>query len=200
MSKRQESCLSSDCVKRKYEGIHRREKLVYPYGALREALLNAIIHREYFVSSEIQIRVYEDKLVIGNEARLQDITVEDLSRPHPSRPHNKLIADVFYKAGFIESWGRGTQRIIDKCVAEGLPAPVYEYKMVFLYLNFSNERINERINELTEMEQKIYDLIRLEPQVRQSDLAVRLNLTEQYVRKIIKRLKDSERVRMDIGL
>ncbi len=67
-----------------------------------------------------------------------------------------------------------------------MPAPVYEYKMVFLYLNFSNEWINE----FTEMEQKIYDLIRLEPQVRQSDLAVRLNLTEQYVRKIIKRLKD----------
>ena len=47
----------------------------------------------------------------------------------------------------IESWGRGTQRIMDKCKAEGLPAPVYEYKMVFLYLTFSHERINGRINE-----------------------------------------------------
>lgn len=46
--------------------------------------------------------------MISNEARLQDITIEDLSRPHPSRPYNKLIADVFYKAGFIESWRRGT--------------------------------------------------------------------------------------------
>lgn len=125
------------------EGIHRREKLIYPYEALREALLNVIIHREYFVSSEIQIRVYDDKLVIGNEARLQDITVEDLLRSHPSRPYNKLIADIFYKAGFIESWGRGTQRIIDKCMAEGLSTPVYEYKMGFLYLTFSHERINE---------------------------------------------------------
>ena len=126
-----------------YEGIHRREKLVYTYEALREALLNSIIHREYFVSSEIQIRIYDDKLVMGNEARLQDITVEDLSRPHPSRPHNKLIADVFYKAGFIESWGRGTQRIIDNCVAEGLSAPVYEYKMGFLYLTFMSKQIVE---------------------------------------------------------
>ena len=126
-----------------YEGIHRREKLVYPYEALREALLNSIIHREYFVSSEIQIRIYDDKLVMGNEARLQDITVEDLSRPHPSRPHNKLIADVFYKAGFIESWGRGTQRIIDNCVAEGLSAPVYEYKLGFLYLTFMSKQIVE---------------------------------------------------------
>ena len=80
---------------------------------------------------------------MGNEARLQDITVEDLSRPHPSRPHNKLIADVFYKAGFIESWGRGTQRIIDNCVAEGLSAPVYEYKMGFLYLTFMSKQIVE---------------------------------------------------------
>lgn len=45
-------------------GGHRREKLVYPYEALREALFNCVIHREYFVSSEIQIWVYEDKLVI----------------------------------------------------------------------------------------------------------------------------------------
>ena len=101
-----------------------------------------------------------------------------------------MIADVFYKAGFIESWGRGTQRIIDKCVAEGLPAPVYEYKMGFLYLTFSHERINERINELTEIELKVYDLICLDPHARQSDLAIRLALTEQYVRKVIKQLKD----------
>lgn len=173
-----------------YEGIHRREKLVYPYDALREAILNAIIHREYFVSSEIQIRVYDDKLIIGNEARLQDITVEDLSKSHPSRPHNKLIADVFYKAGFIESWGRGTQRIIDKCITEGLPAPVYEYKMGFLYLVFSNERVNERVNELSETEKKVYLILKENPNIIQKQLAQEVNYTEQYIRKIIKILKD----------
>lgn len=173
-----------------YEGIHRREKLVYPYEALREALLNSIIHREYFVSSEIQIRVYEDKLVIGNEARLQDITVEDLSRSHPSRPHNKLIADVFYKAGFIESWGRGTQRIIDNCVAEGLSVPMYEYKMGFLYLTFSHERVNERVNELTDTEKAVYRLVANKPSVTQLELAAELRLTVQYIRKIMKALKD----------
>ena len=128
--------------------------------------------------------------MIGNEARLQDITVEDLSRSHPSRPHNKLIADVFYKAGFIESWGRGTQRIIDTCIKEGLPAPVYEYKMGFLYLIFSNERINERINELSDMEREVYQILREEPTIRQIDLANRLDLTEQYIRKLIKKLKE----------
>lgn len=74
------------------------------------------------------------------------------------------------------------QRIIKKCLTESLPAPVYEYKMGFLYLIFSNE--------LTEIEQKVYDLICLDPHVRQSDLVIRLVLTEQYIRKIIKQLKD----------
>lgn len=113
------------------------------------------------------------------------------SKSHSSRPHNKLIADVFYKAGFIESWGRGTQRIIDICMAEGLPAPVYEYKMEFLYLTFSHERINERINELSEMERKVYQILREEPAIRQIDLALRLDLTEQYIRKLIKKLKEN---------
>lgn len=74
-------------------------------------------------------------------------------------------------------------------MAEGLSTPVYEYKMGFLYLTFSHERI-KRINELAEIELKVYGLIRLDPHIRQSDLAIRLALTEQYVRKIIKQLKD----------
>lgn len=115
---------------------------------------------------------------------------------HPSRPHNKLIADVFYKAGFIESWGRGTQRIIDKCIAEGLSAPVYEYKMGFLYLIFSNERVNA----LSETERKVYDLLEDKPYMKQKELSKELDLTEQYIRKIVKSLKDKriiERVGSD---
>ncbi len=50
-----------------YEGIHRREKLEYPYNALREAILNSIIHRNYLTTSAVQIRVYDDKLMVMNE-------------------------------------------------------------------------------------------------------------------------------------
>lgn len=86
--------------------------------------------------------------------------------------------------------GRGTQRIIDKCVEDGLSAPVYEYKMGFLYLIFINERINERINELSGIEQTVYLQLKENPQLRQSDLAVGLDLTEQYIRKVMKALKE----------
>ena len=103
---------------------------------------------------------------------MQDITVEDLSRPHPSRPHNKLIADVFYKAGFIESWGRGTQRIIDNCVAEGLSAPVYEYKMGFLYLTFMSKQIVESPYVADETLRPLGETLRpLNETLRPSDMA-----------------------------
>jgi ATP-dependent DNA helicase RecG len=109
-----------------YEGIQRIEKLPYPRVALREVILNAIAHRDYF-GGPIQISVYEDKLIIWNEGDLPSgVTVEDLKRKHPSRPRNPRIADVFFKAGLIESWGRGTIRIMEECVAAGLPEPAFE--------------------------------------------------------------------------
>ena len=55
-----------------YEGIYRREKLEYPYEALREAVLNAVIHRDYMITSNIQIRVYPDKLEIMNDGNAVD--------------------------------------------------------------------------------------------------------------------------------
>ena len=106
------------------------------------------VHGRYYtrsgsVTSELQGNQLNMFLAAKMGLTWESVIEEDLSRSHPSRPHNKLIADVFYKAGFMESWGRGTQRIIDNCVAEGLSAPMYEYKMGFLYLTFSHERVNE---------------------------------------------------------
>lgn len=70
-----------------YEGIHRREILEYPYLALREAILNAIIHRDYLTTSATQIRIFTDKLIIINEGALpHEIKVEDLKVTHLSKP------------------------------------------------------------------------------------------------------------------
>ena len=109
-----------------YEGIHRRDILEYPYEALREAIINALIHRDYHGFSQIQIRVYPDKMIIMNEGRLPpEITAEDLKRNHLSKPRNKLLADVFYFAGLIEAWGRGTLKILEKCRDQDLPEPEF---------------------------------------------------------------------------
>ncbi|MCK5347095.1 MAG: hypothetical protein KAR20_26985, partial [Candidatus Heimdallarchaeota archaeon] len=109
-----------------YQGLQRIEGWEYPYEAIREAILNAIIHRDY-MGAPIQISVYEDKLMIWNEGRLpDDLSIEDLKVKHTSRPYNPILAGVFFKGGLIEAWGRGTLKIIDECKKAGLPEPEFK--------------------------------------------------------------------------
>ena len=109
-----------------YEGIQRIEKLEYPEAALREAVLNAIVHKDY-TGTTIQLSVYDDKLMLWNPGKLPaDIPLETLKEKHSSHPRNKLIAEVFFRAGYIESWGRGIEKIITACQEEGLPEPIFE--------------------------------------------------------------------------
>ena len=74
----------------------------------------------------IQISVYEDRLYIANCGKLpENCTVENLMSKHASKPYNPAIANAFYLAGFIESWGRGIEKICQACEEDGSPAPVY---------------------------------------------------------------------------
>ena len=106
-----------------FEGLQRIEKDIYPVAAIREMLLNALVHRTY-MGSMIQIRVYDHKLTLWNEGNLPEgMTIESLKGHHVSRPRNPLIADVCFKAGYIDSWGRGTIKIFEACESAGLPEP-----------------------------------------------------------------------------
>lgn len=109
-----------------YEGIQRIEKLEYPEAALREAILNAVVHKDY-TDTTIQLRVYDDKLMLWNPGELPvDIPLERLMKNHPSRPRNKKIAQAFFRAGYIESWGRGIEKILTAFQEAGLPEPIFE--------------------------------------------------------------------------
>ena len=109
-----------------YQGINRVETLEYPEEALREALLNAIVHKDY-AGTQIQLSVYDDRLILWNPGRLPDeLNIQMLKGKHPSRPRNKNIAEVFFKAGFIEAWGRGIAKILLSCQQAGIPEPIIE--------------------------------------------------------------------------
>ena len=109
-----------------YEGLNRIETTEYPYKAVRESLLNAIIHRDYF-GPPVQISIYDDKFMVWNPGSLpEELTIDDLRVKHASYPRNSIIADVFFKAGLIETWGRGTIKIIEECKKAGLPEPKFE--------------------------------------------------------------------------
>ncbi|MCM1384395.1 MAG: putative DNA binding domain-containing protein, partial [Lachnoclostridium sp.] len=109
-----------------YKGIQRLERYPFPKEALREALLNAVVHKDYSAKIPIQISVYDDKLYIANVGMLPETwTLENLINKHVSLPFNPNIAHTFYLAGFIESWGRGIEKIYESCKADGVPMPEY---------------------------------------------------------------------------
>ncbi|MDO8951588.1 MAG: ATP-binding protein, partial [Draconibacterium sp.] len=106
-----------------FEGFQRVEKNQYPIQALREMLLNALVHRTY-MGATIQMRVFDDQLSIWNEGGLPfGLSLEDLKSDHNSRPRNPIIANACFFAGYIDTWGRGTLKIINSCKEAGLPEP-----------------------------------------------------------------------------
>ena len=128
-----------------YEGIHRRDILEYPYVALREAIINALIHRDYSGNSQTQIRIYSDKLIIMNEGKLPpEVPVEKLKTNHLSVPRNTLLAEIFYYAGFIESWGHGTIKIVDNCIEQGLPEPDFTEENGVMTVTFYKDKWNQK--------------------------------------------------------
>ncbi|SMB79529.1 putative transcriptional regulator, partial [Hymenobacter roseosalivarius DSM 11622] len=113
----------------RYEGVQRTEAFMFPPEALREALLNALAHKDYSSGTPVQISVYDDRLVFWNEGQLPDQwTVENLTRKHPSRPFNPDVANTLFRAGYIESWGRGTLKMINECRRHALPVPRYTFE------------------------------------------------------------------------
>ena len=126
-----------------YEGIHRVETYEYPKEAVREALLNAIAHKDYSGLTPIQIRVYKDKIMIWNEGHLpENWTVNNLLKSHSSRPYNPDIANAFFRSGYVESWGRGISKMTELCVAEGLPKPSYLVEASDFWVTFKKDIYN----------------------------------------------------------
>ena len=111
----------------RYEGVTRIDQYPYPLEALREAVYNAIVHKQYASGIPVQIKVYPDKLIIANKGRPpQDWTMDMLLGNHASEPNNPSIANAFYLKGSIENWGRGIGMIVDACTADGIPSPTFE--------------------------------------------------------------------------
>ena len=127
-----------------YEGINRVEKYEYPKDAVREALLNAVAHKDYSGGIPIQISVYNNKIIFWNEGQLpENWTIENLLTKHPSKAYNPDIANALFRSGYIESWGRGTLKMIRECELAGLPQPVYFYDMSGFFVEFKNDKYNE---------------------------------------------------------
>ncbi|KAA6303279.1 MAG: hypothetical protein EZS26_000528 [Candidatus Ordinivivax streblomastigis] len=126
-----------------YKGLSRIETYEYPEKALREALLNAVAHKDYAGCTPIQISVYNDKVMFWNMGQLpENWTVEMLQKKHSSIPYNPDIANAFFRSGYIEAWGRGIEKINENCVEAGLPLPLIYYNTGGCWVEFRKDIYN----------------------------------------------------------
>lgn len=115
-------------VRYEFEGKPRRREIwEYPLDALREAVINAIVHRDYTFPANVQVEIYDDDVRIWSPGKLPlGITIQDLyKKPHDSVLRNKLIAQIFFDIGYIERYGTGTTKIMELCKEHGIPSPEF---------------------------------------------------------------------------
>ena len=198
-------------LKAKITYEHDRRVETYPFArnAIREAIYNAIAHNCYMYGTPIQIRIEEEQIIISNRCILPDgWTAETLMQPHDSIPYNPDIANVFYRAGYIETWGQGIQKICDECIALGAELPRYEIRGTGIRVYFpalksalidqpkapKHQSSNEYGALEDEMVLKVIEIIRNQPDISQESIGNQLGISRRIVQKYINILKKSERI------
>jgi ATP-dependent DNA helicase RecG len=182
-----------------YEGLQRIETYPVPEPALREALLNAVVHKDYASAIPIQISVYPDKLMIWNPAQQpQPWTAQQLLSKHASMPVNPDLANAFFRAGMIEAWGRGIERIVETCQQAGLEKPSFSPESGGFWVAFTYAALEtkESAQENTQesAQEKIIQLLNNEPHLTRHQLAQRLSLTPDSVKHHLQKLKAAGRI------
>ncbi|MCD8205102.1 MAG: winged helix-turn-helix transcriptional regulator [Clostridia bacterium] len=196
-----------------YEGLYRRERYFVPEDAFREALINAICHKPYESLIPIQVSVYDDKVYIGNIAYLpEEMTLERLMGKHMSMPYNPKIAQVFYLAGLIESWGRGIEKISNICEEDGVYPPEYTTasgKDIMVKFSAPVERLvrlvpvnpdDRRNYQLDDISCKILALLSEDPGCSRTMISQKMSLSVSTVARYVRQLKEKgfiERVGSD---
>ncbi|MFW9596797.1 MAG: ATP-binding protein [Paludibacter sp.] len=178
-----------------YDGIQRTETFPYPEKALREAVLNAIAHKDYSSGIPIQIKVFDNKIRIWNDGQLpHNWTVANLLTSHPSQPGNPEVANAFFRAGMIESWGRGIEKIVSLCTQAGLPEPCFDTVFGGLQIEFytTGKSIGKSIGKTSD---KLIVLIKENNEITVDQLAALLNLTPGAINKQISILQKNNKLK-----
>lgn len=116
----------------------------FPVKAVTEAIVNAIVHRDYTSNASVQVMLFRDRLEILNPGTLPyGMTVPQLSQLHSSIPTNPVLAHPVYLAGYIERMGTGTTDIIEQCEAMGLATPTFRQDSFFQVTLYRKTQDNE---------------------------------------------------------
>ena len=168
-------------------------------------ICNAIVHRDYR-GAFTQMRIWNDRIEIWNSGEFPpEITAENLMSTHESHPRNSLIAKVFYLAGFIESWGRGYEKIRDAFAKEKLQIPTFEQvrggvlatiqRERFAALNHKNvgdggENVGDvSVIELSERQKIIFEIIKTNPSITATQMSAKLSVVKRTIERDLSEMK-----------
>lgn len=171
-----------------------------PMDAVKEAIVNAVCHRDYTSNASVQIMLFRNRLEVWNPGTLPyGLTVQKLHGPHKSLPANPLLADPMYWNGYIEKVGTGTEDIINKCRDYGLKTPEFyqeeDFRVVIWRANEEQDDPNrskddpKMIQSVPNDEARLVELIKETPSISRAELSKQLSLSERQIRKIIDQLR-----------
>ena len=198
-----------------YEGLQRIEQLEIPDKALRELIYNAISHKAY-TGPAIQMRIYDRSIELWNYGLLpKELTPAALMQKHSSYPRNHNIANVFYKAGFVESWGRGFKKIAEEFERASLPLPTIEENgggvMAIIQRKTVDEVIaardgnvgnmsvtnvgNVSVRKLSGRQRNIISMIEENPFVTAKEMSVTMSVTKRTIERNLSVLQKARIIR-----
>lgn len=175
------------------KGLQREDQYEIPLEAIRESLVNAVVHRDYSNDGrDIKIGIYDDIVNIVSPGGFPStITQEDILEGR-SEIRNKVIARVFKELNYIEQWGSGIRRIKSSCKARGLKEPEIVEKDDFVDVSLYREEIDaeEAINDipaLSYQEEKVIEYLKEnENRITTKESEILLAVAERRARKILK--------------
>ncbi len=171
-------------------GIVHDEIYELPIQAIRELIINAVIHRNYMMNSSVQVAVYDDRVEISSPGSLYGSLTLQEALSGRSSIRNKIVASVCEKLNVIEGWGTGLKRIIDFCKEKHVNPPDFLEIGDLLRVNFyrpsySNIKQNDPINDPI----NLFDLIKQNPSGSYEDYAQKLNVSTATIKRKIAELK-----------
>jgi ATP-dependent DNA helicase RecG len=183
----------------------REERWDYPLDALREIVINMIVHRDYRSPSNSIIKIFNDRIEFYNPGKLMPgVTVERLLQgDYLSVTRNKQIARIFKEANEIEQYGSGIERIINSCLAYNLPHPKFEEIAIGVRVTVFKTTQKTKVKTKTETKvetkvekrESIIELIKNNPSITREELAKKLNLTIEGIDWNLRKLKKDNRLK-----
>ncbi|APT75144.1 hypothetical protein LN42_01080 [Marinitoga sp. 1137] len=189
--------------------IRRREKYIVPIEVIREAIINAVVHRDYSINSDIKLAIFDNRIEITSPGGLPgNLDVESI-KDGRSEIRNKVIARFFKEIRYIEQWGTGIRRIIELCKLNGLKEPEFiddgRYFKVIIYKIIENKeafentvpesagklpesagKLPESAGKLPEINEDILKFLNEHGKITRSDVEKILNIKERQARNILK--------------